>query len=206
MLRRHHRLTAVLMWAVMAAISVAGFAAFEADPPEPPTTAAGTTIAKSMLVGAVGTSDALPSVQSESTTDPTASPTTAATYVESDLAPVAEDTPPTPTTVAEATWIPPTSVERWRPLLLDFFAPSDVERALRVMWCESRGEPGAVHPTSGATGLFQHLPEFWDERSAGAGFDGRSAKDPEANIAVAGWLVARDGWRHWLASKSCWDR
>lgn len=195
------------MWAVMAAISVAGFAAFDADPAAPPATAASTSIDKSKLVGAVGTSDALPTSQVPA--PPSTSPTTAPTYVESEITPAtttSADTQPPPITEPEDAWVPPFEVERWRPLLLDFFAPADIDRALRVMWCESRGEPGAVHPTSGASGLFQHLPKFWSERSAGAGFAGRSIEDPEANIAVAGWLVARDGWRHWLASKSCWDR
>ncbi len=189
------------MWAVMAAISVAGFAAFDADPEPPSTTNVSTTVAKAALVGGVGTSDALPT--SLVTTEPSPSTAPPATYVENDLTPAT-------TTVVPATtddgWVAPPEVERWRPLLLDFFRPSDIDQALRVMWCESRGEPTATHPTSGATGLFQHLPDFWTERSAGAGFAGRSAEDPEANVAVAGWLVERDGWRHWLASKPCWDR
>lgn len=187
------------MWAVMAAISVAGFAAFDADPPPPPPTEVSTTVAKALLVGGVGTSDAVPT--SLVPTGPSPSTTPPATPVETEPAtPVG--TPPPATTG----WVAPVEVERWRPLLLDFFDPEDVEQALRVMWCESRGEPTATHPTSGAAGLFQHLPDFWAERSTGAGFGGRSAKDPEANVAVAGWLVERDGWRHWLASKPCWDR
>ncbi len=189
------------MWAVMAAISVAGFAAFEAGVPERTPATTPDTLAKADFVGGVGTSDDLP----------VAAPTTLDTSIAtlgSTTSTTSTSTEPAPSPLAEfdGTWLPPDAVERWRTLLLDFFATDEVDRALRVMWCESRGEPGAVHPGSGAAGLFQHLPIFWEERSANAGFADRDIHDPEANIAVAGWLVERDGWRHWLASQTCWDR
>ena len=195
------------MWAVMAAISVAGFAAFEAGAPERTPATTPDTLAKADFVGGVGTSDDLPVTR----------PATIATPIATPIATLGSSTPSTSTSTStepapplrsepDDTWLPPDAVERWRILLLDFFPTDEVDRALRVMWCESRGEPGAVHPGSGAAGLFQHLPIFWEERSAAAGFADRDIHDPEANIAVAGWLVQRDGWRHWLASQPCWDR
>lgn len=90
---------------------------------------------------------------------------------------------------------------RWRPLVAKWFPPAQVDKALRVMWCESRGNPSAVNPTSRASGLFQHMPQWWAARSAAAGFAGRSPFDPEANVATAAWLYQRDGWGAW----SCGD-
>lgn len=89
------------------------------------------------------------------------------------------------------------AVERWRPLVEKHFPPGMVAKALRVMFCESRGNPDARNPSSDASGLFQHLPRFWPQRSQAAGFAGASIFDPEANIATAAFLATRDGWRHW---------
>lgn len=94
-------------------------------------------------------------------------------------------------------------VEAWRPLVEVFFEASDVDRALRVMACESTGDPAAVNTRSGAAGLFQHLPRFWEERSALAGWGGSDPLDPVANVAVAAWLASDDaigGWHHWVCT------
>jgi len=84
----------------------------------------------------------------------------------------------------------PASVERWRPLVSVYFAADVVDQALAIITCESYGDPDAVNPASGAAGLFQHLPRYWPERAAAAGFPDASPLDPEANIAAAAWLVA----------------
>jgi hypothetical protein len=98
-------------------------------------------------------------------------------------------------------------VERWRPLVEQYWTQygygDEVDYALMVMWGESWGVPTAQHPGSRASGLFQHLPIYWEDRSAAAGWDGASIWDPEANIAVAAWLRATSpahGWRHWEAT------
>jgi len=44
-----------------------------------------------------------------------------------------------------------------------------------------------------ASGLFQMVPLWWPERSAAAGFPGRSIFDPEANIATACYML----WAGW---------
>lgn len=88
-------------------------------------------------------------------------------------------------------------VERWRPLVEKHFPPGMVAKALRVIYCESRGNPDAVNDSSDASGLFQHLPQYWPPRAQAAGFAGASVFDPEANIATAAFLATRDGWRHW---------
>ena len=98
---------------------------------------------------------------------------------------------------------PSVGADAWRPLVATFFPGADVERALRILACESNGDPNAVNPTSGAAGLFQHIPRFWDERSAAAGHPGANVFDPVANIAVAAWLAYEapaGGWHHWVCT------
>ncbi len=89
-------------------------------------------------------------------------------------------------------------VERWRPLVELYFHSEDVEWAMRVMRCESRGDPAAANPRSSARGLFQHLERLWPERAVSAGWPGADIFDPEANIAVAAWLLYEDGPSHWV--------
>lgn len=88
-------------------------------------------------------------------------------------------------------------VERWRSLVARYFQASEVEHALAIIRCESVGDPDATNPSSGTAGLFQHRPRFWQERSAAAGWAGWSVYNPEANVAVAAFLVSSDGWSHW---------
>ena len=91
-----------------------------------------------------------------------------------------------------------------------FFDPHDRDWALLVAFCESSGQPDhiisdAVHHSSRASGWFQHLPKFWDERSDAAGFTDEPILDPIANVAVASWLFYEGGGkRHWNESKACW--
>lgn len=97
------------------------------------------------------------------------------------------------------------SVEDWRPLVSAFFEPHHVDRALRVIRCESHGNPTAKNPRSSARGLFQHLGRLWPERAVKAGWSGSDIYDPVANVAVAAWLVYEGGgWSHWNPSRSCW--
>lgn len=96
-------------------------------------------------------------------------------------------------------------VEHWRPLVETYFPEYLVEDALRVMKCESSGNPDAVNPTSGASGLFQFLDTTWAWVAPQVGMGGRSRFDPEANVASAAWLVdftirtahPRGTWAHW---------
>ncbi|KKL09308.1 hypothetical protein LCGC14_2567200, partial [marine sediment metagenome] len=89
-------------------------------------------------------------------------------------------------------------VERWRSLVATYFRAEDVNRAMRIMACESRGNPNAKNPGSSASGLFQHLGKYWVSRSAAAGYGGVSVFDPTANVAVAAWLRdQRGGGGHW---------
>ncbi len=92
------------------------------------------------------------------------------------------------------------SVEQWRPLVQTHFRAADVDRALRIMACESGGNPNAKSPISSASGLMQHLGKYWLARSRAAGYAGASIFDPTANVAVAAWLRDQQGgWNHWRA-------
>lgn len=98
----------------------------------------------------------------------------------------------------------PRPVEEWRSLVSAYFAASDVDKALRVIGCESGGDPNAQNPFSGAAGLFQHIPRYWETRSGAIGLAGASIFDPVANVSAAAWLVYTDGWGPWAASAQCW--
>lgn len=111
--------------------------------------------------------------------------------------------PPT-TTTTQPTGERLTEAET-RGIISLFFAPGDVELAMQVSYCESRWDPGATNPSSDAAGLFQHLPRFWSDRSASAGWAGAGIYDAHANAAVSAWLVYDGGgWVHWTASQTCW--
>lgn len=96
---------------------------------------------------------------------------------------------------------PPASVEVWRPLVAAYFQPDHVDAALRVLACESRGNPNAVNASSGASGLFQAMPNWytgrgWDRPSPFGPFD---PHDPDRNVAFAAWLFYQTGtWQHWV--------
>ncbi len=89
-------------------------------------------------------------------------------------------------------------IEQWRPLVEKYFPASEVALAMKVMSCESRGDPTARNP-GGASGLFQHLPKYWSSRSTRAGWSGADIFGPEANVAVAAWLLGNSGWKNWRA-------
>ena len=124
-------------------------------------------------------------------------PTTTTTVAARSAAPA-----PTPKVVAPAP--APRPVEEWRTLVSAYFAPSDVDKALAVISCESGGDPNAQNPSSGAAGLFQHIPRYWAERASAVGLPGASIFDPVANVSAAAYLVYSVGWSPWNASSGCW--
>ena len=118
--------------------------------------------------------------------------------------------PPDPTIVPQILTKPTLPQFTLGQLVDYFFTESDRPWALKVALCESSGLPDhvssdAVHPSSRASGWFQHLPKFWDERSVAAGFADHHILDPIANVGVAAWLLYEGGGkRHWDKSKGCW--
>lgn len=79
-----------------------------------------------------------------------------------------------------------------------YFLDEDVLRAVRLAWCLSRFDPGAIDPVSDHVGLFQHDPSFWPDHAQLAGFRGYDPFDPVASAAVAAYLVYEGaGWQTW---------
>jgi hypothetical protein len=110
---------------------------------------------------------------------PEASPTIKASIFRADPIPVA------PGLFAPA-------VERWRALVASYFPPETVERMLRVLRCESGGDPSiANREGSGALGLLQIMP-FWQKTYPG------DYTDPETNIRIARLIWDRQGWGAWV--------
>lgn len=83
--------------------------------------------------------------------------------------------------------------ERWGPLASSFFRVEDLPRVLCLMGHESKGNPSAVNPTSGAAGLMQVMP-FWAPRF---GYDSDDLLDPMVNLEVASWILDHQGWTAW---------
>lgn len=91
-------------------------------------------------------------------------------------------------------------VERWAPLVAEYFDHDDVDLALRIIACESGGQPNAKNRRSTASGLFQHLRGWWAGRWSFDPFD------PEQSIEYGAKLFYESGVGNWNASRSCWSR
>jgi len=93
-------------------------------------------------------------------------------------------------------------------LINEYFQPEDRALARMIAFCESSGQThdiGSVEVSSAlAVGWFQHLAEYWVERSERAGWENYDPFHGEANVAVAAWLFYTSGVHHWNPSKSCW--
>lgn len=191
---RRTRFSSVVGWTAVALLAIAGFAAFNGFDPtsdEVQLEAAQASIGHTsgayaglgfVLLGDVGTeSESLET--SDVATEDSAEIDVAAGDEESDTAPGTIASP-------ASGWLSEVEV---RALVSLYFTEEDVNRAVRVAWCESRFDPEAVDLKTGATGLFKHLPRYWPERTANAGFPGADPTDPEASIAAAAWEVYEGG-------------
>ena len=131
------------------------------------------------------------------TTSPTSPPST------SPVTTTPSNTTTTTSGGGGTSWNHPPAVERWRPLVQQFFPSNRVEEALRIIDCESNGDPDAYNPYSGASGLFQFIPSTWASTAPKSGYGGRSVFEPEANVASAAWLgnryeeLGQYFWRAW---------
>ncbi len=192
---RSRRISFAAGWLAVAVLAVAGFAAFgapRANPEEVKAEAAAASIghtagayaglAFARLGGAAET--AVIVTGSGETQESSADEVSTAAKEES--ASGASGTIASPT----SGWLSEVEV---RALVSLYFEPADVNRAVRVAWCESRFDPKAVDLRTGGVGLFGHLPQYWEERSANAGFPGIDATDPEASTAAAAWEVYDGG-------------
>lgn len=185
---RYRRLSFAAGWAAVALLAFVGFAAFgNLDPTTDQLRAEAAAasighkagayagLAFALLAGEAPESEAQPAVET----------------VEAGSDEEASDSAASPGTIASHTgWLSQVEV---RALVSIYFDPADVNRAIRVAWCESRFDPESVDLRDGGVGLFHHLPKYWDERAANAGFAGARPTDPEASTAAAAWEVYKGG-------------
>jgi len=88
--------------------------------------------------------------------------------------------------------------EEARALFSLYFAPEDVEDAIRIAECESNLQVDIVSANGLYGGLFQHVLSVWDSRAAAVGFAGESYANPYANAAAAAALKGSGPWSpHW---------
>lgn len=196
---RSRRLSFVAGWAAVALLAVAGFAAFgtpDADSAGLQAEAAAESIGHTAgayaglnfaLVGEDGATAAVAMAVVEEDTAETLDAETADT-TEAGTEDSAEEAAAAAGTIASPSsgWLSEVEV---RALVELYFEPQDVNRAVRIAWCESRFDPGATDLRTGGIGLFNHLPRYWDERAANAGFAGVAATDAQAATAAAAWEV-----------------
>ena len=192
---RSRRFSFVAGWAAVALLAIAGFAAFgapEANVEELQAEAAAASLGHTAGAYA-GISFALLGAESG----------VAVVVVESEEGEAAdtEEAAAGSSTLASSTGSIASPTSGWlsevevRALVEIYFEPADVNRAVRIAWCESRFDPNAIDLRTGGVGLFNHLPRYWEERAANAGFPGLPATDAEASTAAAAWEVYHGaGW------------
>ena len=192
-------------WVLVAMLAVAGFAAFSAGEDSQATNEPDSTLATDVgrTAGAVSALGFVGSAETTSSTvgsfapslDPTIS---GAGELGVPASPSNESAPSDKRggVFVRSGYLTETEV---RQLVTEYFRPDDVNRAIRVAWCVSAFNPAAVNPATGSSGLFQHSPDEWAERSAAAGHPTASIFDPKANVAVAAWMLYElpGGWSHW---------
>lgn len=190
---RLRRLSFVAGWAAVALLAMAGFAAF--DTPDPTVDELETEAAAASLGHTTGAYAGLTfSLLTGETTEQ--SSTNASSEAEDtgqalDPDPATAEEPSTGSMVsATSGWLSQVQV---RALVSLYFAAEDVNEAVRVAWCESRFDPNSTNLRTGAVGLFQHLPQYWEERADEAGFPGAEPTDPVASTAAAAWAVYDGG-------------
>ena len=81
----------------------------------------------------------------------------------------------------------------WSGLLIAHFPESQIPTALRIIACESGGNPLAKNKSSGASGLFQIMP-FWADH---LGIPRDALFDPSVNTEVALYVWEVQGWNAW---------
>ena len=98
------------------------------------------------------------------------------------------------------------SMEEYIPLFSQYFKQEDLETALRISWCESRGKPNAVGVNKDGSkdvGLWQFNDRTWAWLKPKLKITS-DRTDKKVSTAVASWLFYNDGSHHWKPSKFCW--
>jgi hypothetical protein len=199
---RFRRRSFVAGWVTLGLLALAGFAAFgttDATPDEIRAEAAAASIGRTAgayagltfaLVGTDGDSTVLVATAAPAETTETSGEETTQT---SGAVTETTEEPAAGTIVTPSSgWLSEVEV---RALVNLYFEPTDVNKAVRIAWCESRFDPNASDLRTGGVGLFNHLPQYWEARATNAGFQGVAATDPEASTAAAAWEVYNGaGW------------
>ena len=184
-----HRFVYLCGWTAVILLTIAGFAAFNADTTTEATVAARSTPTWGGTAGAVSAQGWLAMAGSRSTA--------AVVVPEEEGSTTLSSTPPPATSAAllDTGWLDSLAV---RGLVETYFGSGDVNRAVRLAWCVSRFDVDAIHPSTGAAGLFQVDPVVWQTASAEMGLDSPDPFDPATNVAVAAHIVYQgDGWTAW---------
>ncbi len=181
---RVHRIVLVATWILVSLLAVVGFANFSASDDAPsPTDSPATTYAPDLGADA-GAASAMAfafmadgRVVSQAQSAP----------VETTIAQTGPAEPNRPsTTFVRSSILNESAV---REIVARVFEPADVSRAIRSAWCASNFDPGYQHGETGAAGLFQLTPEQWSTNAPLAGYSSAEITDPDANAAVAAWIV-----------------
>ena len=76
----------------------------------------------------------------------------------------------------------------------------DPAQLLRIPPRESGWNADTQNCSSGACGLFQHLPGYWPGRAEAIGMPGADCRDPLANARAAAMMFSRSGFGPWYPS------
>ncbi len=85
------------------------------------------------------------------------------------------------------------NAEQWTDLVSHYFDAGDVDRVICLIAKESGGNPDALNPKTGASGLMQVMP-FWAEA---ASIDSERLFEPQVNLWLARSILEIQGWSAW---------
>ncbi len=184
-----HRFVYLCGWTAVILLTIAGFAAFNADTVTEATVAARTTPVWGETAGAVSAQGWLAMAGSRST---------AAVVIKGDgsttITAISRSSSTSAATL-ETGWLDSLAV---RGLVETYFGSGDINRAVRLAWCVSRFDVDAINPSTGAAGLFQVDPVLWEAATAEMGLSAPDPFDPATNVAVAAHIIYQgDGWTAW---------
>ena len=184
-----HRFVYLCGWTAVILLTIAGFAAFNADTTIEATAASRTATSWGGTAGAVSAQGWLAMA---------GSPSTAAMVVPAEGPTTVSPAPASSHSTAAALdtgWLDSLAV---RGLVETYFGSGDVNRAVRLAWCVSRFDVDAIDPSTGAAGLFQVDPVMWEAAIVEMGLGSADPFDPATNVAVAAHIIYQgEGWTAW---------